>query len=131
MDEVYKFLKALPTFYLATVEGDQPRVRPFGAIIQLEGRLWLVTSSKKPVCQQLVQNPKAELSGTDANGNWIRVQTTLLAEDNRAAKEQLLEAYPTLKAVYAPDDDHMTMLYFKDTTATFCSFTSQPRAVTF
>ncbi|NLW79117.1 MAG: pyridoxamine 5'-phosphate oxidase family protein [Ruminococcaceae bacterium] len=131
MDEVYKFLKELPTFYLATVEGDQPRVRPFGAIIQLEGKLWLVTSSKKPVYQQVARNPKAEMSGTDKDGNWIRVQTTLVAEDNRAAKVQLLEEYPTLKAVYAPDDDHMTMLSFNNTTATFCSFTSQPRAVTF
>lgn len=131
MNEVYQFLKELPTFYLAIVEGDQPRVRPFGAMIEREGKLWLITSKQKPVYKQLEKNPKAELCGTDANGAWLRVETTLVPEDNRGAKVQLLEEYPSLSKVYAPDDDIMAMLYLKDSTATFSSFTTKPRTVTF
>lgn len=131
MDEVLQFLKSAGTFYLATVEGAQPRVRPFGAILSFEGKLYLITGNKKDVFKQVQANPKVELSGTDAAGNWLRVAATLVPDARREPKEAMLEAFPNLKRMYAVDDGIMEVLYLKDATATFSSFTSAPRTVTF
>ena len=130
MKEVYDFLKSARTYYLATAEGDQPRVRPFGTVDIFEGRLYIQTGKSKSVSKQLQANPKAEICAFDG-GRWLRVSGTLVRDDRIEAKAHMLDNYPELKAMYSPDDDNTEVLYFKDATATFCSFTEAPRTVTF
>ena len=130
MQEVYEFLKKAQTYYLATVEGDQPRVRPFGTVDIFEGRLYIQTGKSKSVSKQLQANPKAEICAFDG-GRWLRVSGTLVRDDRIEAKAHMLDNYPELKAMYSADDDNTEVLYFKDAAATFSSFTEAPRTVTF
>lgn len=129
MQEVYEFLKTCGAYYLATVEGDQPRVRPFGTIDIFEGKLYIQTGKVKEVSKQLKVNAKAEICGF-ADGKWVRVTGKLVSDDRREPKVHMLDAYPNLKAMYSPDDDNTEVLYFEDATATFYSFTEAPRTVT-
>jgi uncharacterized pyridoxamine 5'-phosphate oxidase family protein len=128
--EVYDFLKAADTYYLATVEGDQPRVRPFGTVHIFEDKLYIQTGKSKPVSKQIAANPKVEITAF-AGGTWIRVAGELVNDDDKAAKVSMLDAYPMLKDRYSADDDNTQVLYFKDAVATFSSFTSEPREVRF
>ena len=130
MNEVYEFLKKAGTYYLATVEGNQPRVRPFGTVDLFEGKLYIQTGKSKKVSKQLAANPKAELCAF-MNGKWLRVAGTLVRDDRFEAKAHMLDSYPELKAMYSADDDNTEVLYFKDAAATFSSFTEAPRTVTF
>ena len=130
MKEVYDFLKNCGTYYLATVDGDQPRVRPFGTVDIFEGRLYIQTGKVKPVSRQIQANPKVELCAF-AGGKWLRVAGTLVRDDRVEAKAHMLDNYPQLKAMYSAEDDNTEVLYFKDATATFSSFTEAPRTVTF
>ena len=130
MKEVYDFLKKAQTYYLATVEGDRPRVRPFGTVDIFEDRLYIQTGKSKSVSRQLQANPKAELCAFK-DGVWLRVSGELKRDDRREPKAHMLDSYPELKAMYSPDDDNTEVLYFRDATATFCSFTEPPRTVTF
>ena len=130
MQTVHDFLKKAGTYYLATTDGDQPRVRPFGTINLFEGRLYIQTGKKKDVARQINANPKVELSAFDG-GTWIRVAATL-AEDNRAeAQESLLMAYPQLRGMYAVNDGNNVVYYLKDATATFSSFGGETKVVKF
>ena len=130
MQEVYDFIKKCGTYYLATVDGDQPRVRPFGTIDIFEGKLYIQTGKVKDVSKQLQANPKAELC-CFADGTWLRLAGTLVSDDNLAAKEHMLDEHPSLKAMYSADDENTEVLYFKDATATFASFTAPPKVITF
>jgi len=130
MQEVLDFLKKANTYYLATVEGDQPRNRPFGTINLFEGKLYIQTGKKKDVAKQIAANPKVEICAFD-NGTWLRVACTLV-EDNRAeAQESLLAAYPSLSGMYAVNDGNNVVHYLKDATATFSTFGGEPKVVTF
>ena len=130
MQEVYEFLKKCGTYYLATVEGDQPRVRPFGTVDVFEGRLYIQTGKVKDVSKQLQANPKAEICAF-ADGKWLRVAGRLVRDDRVEAKRHMLESYPSLKAMYSAEDDNTEVLYFTDATATFSSFTEAPRTIHF
>ena len=130
MKEVFDFLKAAGTYYLATVEGDQPRVRPFGTVDIFEDKLYIQTGKVKPVSKQLQANPKAEICAFK-DGEWLRVSGELVRDDRREPKEHMLENYPQLKAMYSADDDNTEVLYFKNAEATFSSFTAPPRTVKF
>ena len=130
MNKVYEFLKNAQTYYLATVDGDKPRVRPFGTIDIFEGRLHIQTGKSKNVSKQIQANPNAELCAF-ADGKWLRVSGTLVRDDRREAKAHMLDAYPELKAMYSADDDNTEVLYFKDAAATFYSFTEEPETITF
>ncbi len=130
MEKVCQFLKDAGTYYLATVEGDQPRVRPFGTAHIFEGRLYIQTGKVKEVSKQLAANPKAELCAF-YKGTWLRVAGTLVEDDRLEAREAMLEAYPSLKNRYAADDGNTQVLYFQDATATFSSFTKEPEIIKF
>ena len=130
MNEVFEFLSACKTYYLATVEGDQPRVRPFGTMNIFEGRLYIQTGKVKPVSKQLMANPKAELCAFNGS-EWLRVTGKLLPDDRREAKKAMLDAYPHLRGMYSEDDANTIVYYFADAEATFSSFTSAPRTVKF
>ena len=130
MNEVYEFLKKFGTYYLATVEGDQPRVRPFGTIDLFEDKLYIQTGKVKEVSKQIQANPKVELCAF-GEGTWVRLAGTLVRDDRVEAKEHMLEAYPMLKNMYSATDDNTEVLYFKDATATFSSFGGAPKTVQF
>ena len=128
VERVCVFLEEAGTYYLATVEGDQPRVRPFGTAMVYEGKLYIQTGKVKPVSHQLSDNPKAEICAF-CNGQWVRVAGRLLNDDRREAKVAMLEKYPNLKAMYDPDDGNTQVLCFEDGSATFSSFTAPAETV--
>ena len=130
MQEVYEFLKKAGTYYLATVEGDQPRVRPFGTVNIFEDKLYIQTGKVKPVSKQLAENPKSEICAF-MDGTWLRVAGALIEDDRREARQAMLDAYPHLQAMYSADDGNTQVLYFKDATATFANFGGAPREVKF
>ena len=128
MQRVVDFLKQAGTYYLATVEGDQPRVRPFGTAHVYEGRLYIQTGKVKDVSRQLLANPKAEICAF-SKGQWLRVSGLLIEDDRIEARQSMLDAYPSLKKMYAADDGNTQVFYFKDATAVFYSFTSDPEVI--
>ena len=130
IEKVYEFLKEAQTYYLATVEGDQPRVRPFGTVLFCKDRLYIQTGKVKDVSKQLAANPKAELC-VFKDGKWLRLAGELVEDDDREVKVAMLDMMPTLKAMYSPDDGNMQMLYFTNATATFSSFTEPPEVMEF
>jgi len=130
MKEVFEFLKSCQVYYLATVEGDQPRVRPFGTIDLFEDKLYIQTGKIKNVSKQMQANPKVELCAFNGE-QWIRIAATAVRDDRIEAKAHMLDNYPNLKAMYSAEDDNTEVLYLKDATATFASFTAAPKVVTF
>lgn len=130
MERVYQFLKDAGVYYLATVEGNQPRVRPFGTVNIFDGKLYIQTGKVKPCSRQIIANPKVELSAFH-QGAWIRV-TGELAEDGRVeAKKSMLDAYPDLRNMYDENDNNTQVFYFKNAVATFSSFGAAPETVVF
>ena len=130
IQKVYDFLNDAETYYLATVDGDQPRVRPFGTVLLSDGKIYIQTGKSKDVSKQLAANPKAEICAFK-NGEWIRVAGELVNDDSRDVKVAMLEKMPQLSGMYSADDDNMQMLYFKNATATISSFTSAPETIKF
>ena len=130
MERVYEFLKNAGTYYLATVEGDQPRVRPFGTALIFEGKLYIQTGKVKPCSKQLAANPKAEICAF-AGGKWIRIAGELIDDDRFEAKKAMLDAYPNLRGSYSEDDGNTQVLYFQNATATISSFAGEPAVITF
>lgn len=130
MQEVYEFLKAAGAYYLATTDGDQPRVRPFGTALIFENKLYIQTGKVKNVSKQMKKNPKVEICAFD-KGKWVRIEAVAVEDDRKEAREAMLDSYPNLKKNYAADDGNCQVLYLKDATATFYSFGGEPRAVKF
>ena len=130
MEKVLQFLKEAKVYFLATMDGDQPRVRPFGTIHEFEGKLYIQTGKKKETSQQLAKNNKAELCAM-VGQDWLRVKCTLVEDDRVEARASMLDAYPELKAMYAPDDGNTQVFYMKNAVAVFCSFTKEPEVVSF
>ena len=122
------FLEGAKTYYLATAEGDQPRVRPFGTAMVYEGRLYIQTGKVKSVSRQLAVNPKAEICAFDGEA-WIRITGELVEDDRKEAKEAMLDKYPGLKGMYSADDGNTQVLYFKNASATIASFTKPPEVL--
>jgi uncharacterized pyridoxamine 5'-phosphate oxidase family protein len=130
MKDVYDFLKKANTYYLATVENDQPRVRPFGTIDMFDGKLYIQTGKVKDVSKQIKANPKIEICAFDGE-RWIRIQAAAVEDDRREAKQHMLDAYPQLKNRYSADDDNTEVLYLKDVTATISGFTTEAKVIKF
>ena len=125
-----KFLKDAETYYLATADGDQPRVRPFGTAHVYEGRLYIQTGKVKDVSRQILANPKVEICAFNGN-EWIRIAGSLVEDDRVEARASMLDAYPSLKNMYAADGGNTQVFYFKDAVATISSFTHEPETFTF
>lgn len=130
MNEVYEFLKACKTYFLATVEGDQPRVRAFGTIDVFEGKLYIQTGRKKSVSKQIHANPKIEICACEGN-KWLRVEATAISEDNIEAERHMLATYPELGGMYQPGDGNNEVFRLENVTAIFSSFTEPPRTISF
>ena len=130
MERVCQFLKDAGVYYLATVEGDQPRVRPFGTAHIFEGKLYIQTGKVKPTSKQLLANPKAEICAFH-NGAWIRIAGELIEDDRNEARKSMLDAYPNLRGMYHEEDGNTQVLYFRNATATISSFSAAPEIITF
>ena len=130
MEKVFDFLKKAGTYYLATVEGDQPRVRPFGTVNVFDGKLYIQTGKVKPTAHQIAANPKVELCAF-TEGTWLRLTGELVEDDRVEARKSMLDAYPELRAMYNENDGNTVVYYFKNAKATFASFTAAPEVVEF
>ena len=130
MKETYEFLMKCGTFYLATIDNDKPRVRPFGALNVFEDKLYIQTGKSKNVSKQMQINNNVEICGF-TDGKWIRVEGKVVRDDRREAKVSMLEANPMLKSMYSADDDNTEVLYLRDAKATIYSFTDKPIVIEF
>ena len=130
MNEVYEFLKACGVYYLATTDGDQPRVRPFGTIDLYDGRLYIQTGKAKDVANQLKANPKVEICAMH-EGRWIRLEAEAVLDDNIEAQVHMLDNYPSLKEMYTPGDCNTEVYYLQNASAAICSFTAEPEVYQF
>ena len=130
MKRVHDFLKKADVYYLATVEGDQPRVRPFGTINEFEGKLYIQTGKIKPTSRQLAANPKAEICAF-TEGEWVRITCELIEDDRTEAKKSMLDAYPMLRGMYDENDGNTQVFYMKNATVTFSAFGKAPETVEF
>ena len=130
MNEVYEFLKACGTYYLATIDGDQPRVRPFGTIDLFEGRLYIQTGKSKAVSAQMKRNPRIEISGMTGD-KWIRLSAEAVLDENIAAQEHMLDAYPSLRGMYQPGDGNTEVFFLRNATAHICSFSEPEKTLSF
>jgi uncharacterized pyridoxamine 5'-phosphate oxidase family protein len=131
MNEVFKYLKECGTFYLATCDGDKPRVRPFGAIDIFEGKFYIQTGNIKDVFKQMMKNPKIEICAMHQDRTWIRIEATAVQDDRLEARQHMLDENPGLKRMYAADDGNCEVLYLKEATATIYSFTADPKTIKF
>ena len=130
MEEVYEFLKKCGAFYIATEDGEKPRVRPFGVVNIFEGKLYIQTGKVKNVSKQIQINPNVEICGF-MDGKWVRLEGKVVRDDRREAKKSMLDANPELRGMYSEDDDNTEVLYFENAKATFYSFTEEPRSIEF
>jgi uncharacterized pyridoxamine 5'-phosphate oxidase family protein len=130
MEEVYEFLKKCGVYYLATMDGDQPRVRPFGTALIFENRLYFQTAKAKNVSKQIKKNPKIEICGMSGE-QWLRVEAAAVEDDRTEVRQKMLDAHPQLKSMYSADDGNNQVLYLKNATATFYSFGGEPKVVRF
>lgn len=130
MEEVYEFLNACGTYYLATAEGDQPRVRPFGTVDLFEGKLYIQTGLVKPVAKQLQANPKVEITGMN-KGKWIRISGEAVLDERVEAQQHMLDKYPSLQKMYKAGDGNTAVYYLKHGVARICSFTEETKEITF
>ena len=130
MKRALEFLKKAEVYYLATVEGDQPRVRPFGTVNEFEGKLYIQTGKIKPTSRQIAANNKVEICAF-TGGAWIRVACELIEDDRFEAKKSMLDAYPSLRGMYNENDGNTQVFYMQNATATFCAFGKAPEVVKF
>ena len=132
LQKTYQFLKDAGVYYLATVDGDQPRVRPFGTALIFEDKLYIQTGRRKNVAKQLIANGKCEICAMRGD-EWLRISGVLVDDNRRAPKVAMLDAHPTLKGMYSPDDDNTMVLYFQPgtVTATIWSFSHEPIVMNF
>lgn len=130
LEKITAFLKEVKTYYLATADGDQPRVRPFGTAHIFEDKLYIQTGKNKDVSKQIHANPNVEICAFDGN-DWLRICGKLVEDDRIEARQSMLDDYPELQAMYKADDGNTEVFYFKDATATFSSFTHEPEVIEF
>lgn len=130
MKEVFDFLKKCGTYYIATIDGDKPRVRPFGTVDIFENKMYIQTGKTKNVSKQIHSNPQIEICGM-ADGKWIRVEAAAIEDDNVEARKHMLDAYPELQKLYSAYDGNTEVFYLKDAIATISSFTEAPVTIKF
>ena len=131
IEKVYYYLNDARTYYLATTDGNKPKVRPFGTILLDDGKLYIQTGKSKDVSKQIGENPFVEICACMNDGTWVRIDAELVEDDSHEIKEKMLDKMPSLKAMYSADDDNMQMFWLKDATAVFSSFTAEPETISF
>ena len=131
MHEVLAFLKECGTFYLATIDGDQPRVRPFGLAMEFDGRLCFCTNNQKEVYKQMQANPNIEISATSKTGQWLRLRGKAVFNTTRASRQAALDTVPSLKSMYSVDDAIFEIFYIDNAIADICSFGGPKKTYSF
>jgi uncharacterized pyridoxamine 5'-phosphate oxidase family protein len=131
MQEVIKFLRDNKVFFLATIDGDQARVRPMGFVMEYQGKLTLCTNNKKPMYQQMKANPRIEISATSADGQTLRVFGKVVFVTSKDSKEKALEIAPQLKGMYSAEDNTFEIFSFDGATAVFSDMKGGKRELTF
>ena len=131
MEAILQFLKDCKTFYIATMDGDQPRVRPFGAVCSIGGKLYICANNKKLVAQQIRANPKIEISATSEDRRWLRLTAEAIVDDRREAREAMLDALPNLRNMYSADDGLYEVYYLRNATGVINSFGGENEVHTF
>ena len=131
MEEILNFVKGCPCYFIATCEGDQPRVRPFGTFNEFEGKLYVQTGHVKPVAHQIAANPKVEISAFDGKGTWCRITAVLVEDPRIEAKKAMLDAYPELRSMYDENDGNTAVYYLTQVKASICSFTDPVKTFEF
>ncbi len=131
VQEVLQYVKEAGVFYLATCEGDQPRVRPFSAAAEFDGRFYIVTNNQKKCYDQMMKNLKVELSAMGKDGSWMRVEATVQHDGRREARQRMMEENPVLRKLYSVDDGRMEVLYLKDATTTVYSGNGELKVIRF
>lgn len=131
MNSAFEFLKENRIFHIATVDGDQARVRPFGFKMKRNNALYFCTGKAKEVYKQMVQNPNIEISSVGTDGTWLRIRGKISFDDSRESKAQAFEESPNLLKMYKKgvDDDNFVTLYFTEAVATLYSFTAPPKTL--
>lgn len=129
IQKVYEFLIQCGTYYIATIDGDKPRVRPFGTAAIFEDKLYIQTSNLKKVFEQIQKNNNVELSAFDGD-RWIRLSGKLVRDERKEAKQYVLDMHPSLKSMYSADDDKTEVFYFENATATISSFNGEDEVIT-
>ncbi len=129
MDEVLKFLEDAKTFYLATADGSQPRVRPLGAVCSIEGKLYICTNNTKAMYAQMTANPKVEISAAGPDGRWLRLTCEVAADERESSRKAMLDALPMLQSMYKADDGIFEVFYLYNATAVINSFSGENRVV--
>ena len=124
MEKTYEFLKKCGTYYLATMDGKQPRVRPFGTLNLFEGKLYIQTGKSKSVSKQMHAEPTVEICAS-MNGKWVRVSATVVEDPRIEAQQGMLDAFPELQGLYKAGDGNTEVWYLKDATSTISSFTDK------
>ena len=131
MNEVLNFLKETHVFFVATMDKDQPRVRPFGALTEFEGKLYLITSNKKPVFKQMMENPKIEISAASQTNGWLRLTAKVVLDSRQEAREKMLDDIPMLKKMYSANDGKIEVLYLTEAEAVFSSMSGESKTINF
>jgi uncharacterized pyridoxamine 5'-phosphate oxidase family protein len=130
MEEVYEYLKKAGMYFIATIDGEQPRVRPFSTVLMFENKLYILTGKVKNVAKQIMKNPKIEICAAPG-GNWIRVEAVAVEDDRTEPRQKMLDAHPQLKSMYSADDGNCEVLYLKDAIATISTFGEEPIVIKF
>ena len=129
MNEVLNFLAENHIFYIATVDGNIPKVRPFGFIMEFEGKLYFATNNQKNVYKQLKANPNFEVSTTAESGEWLRLKGQAVFNTNRQTKQAALDVSPLLSEMYSVDDSVFELFFIENAEATFCDMTGASRTI--
>lgn len=130
MQETYDFLKKCGVYYLATVDGERPRVRPFGTALLFENKLYILTSRNKAVARQIAANPRIEISAFQ-DETWLRLEAELVEDPRIEVQEAMLADYPELRKMYTPGDEVTEVLYLKNAKATFFTFSGERKTTEF
>jgi len=130
MNEVYEFLKKCGVYYLATIDNNKPKVRPFGTIDMYNGKLYIQTGKVKDVANQMKTNSNVELSGMFED-KWIRVSAQVVLDESIEAQKHMLDSYPSLQGMYKAGDGNTEVYYLKNVTAQICSFSQEPKIIEF
>lgn len=131
MKEVFEFVKSCGYYFIATIDGDQPRVRPFGTVNIFEDKLYIQTGHIKRTAQQIKSNPKIEICAYNGTTEWMRIEATLVEDERVEAKRAMLDAYPSLKKMYDAEDDNTAVYFLTNATAYKSSFTEPEKVIKF
>lgn len=115
--KVYEFLEDAKTFYLATMEGNQPRVRPYGAMLFFEGKNYIMAFGQTNATRQIAANQKAEICAF--KGRTLRIECKLVEDNRPEVGKALVDKMPVLKPVLGENGENGVMYYLKDATANF------------